>query len=141
VSTDEYRLPGWESRLAALIETARSEPYELGRHDCFRLACASIEALTGIDHWPRWAGRYGTRRDALKLIAEFHREGFTAAASKLFGREPVAPLLARRGDIVELVQAGEQHLGVAVGAEAAVLGEAGLAFIPLSECAHCWRIG
>lgn len=135
------RLEGWESRLAEVIEWARHEPYVLGAHDCFRVACRAVEALTGADLWPQWAGRYRTRRQALVLIYRYGG-AFTPAASKLFGSEPVGMLLARRGDIAEFVDPnGEQHLGVCNGEFVAVLESYGLLFTPMQTCAHAWRIG
>jgi hypothetical protein len=136
------RLPGWEDRLFATIEAARSRPYRLGEHDCFRLACAVVEALTGANPWEPWAGSYSSKREALRRIAEFHAGGFTAAASRFFGGEPAPIELARRGDICEFVDVdGEQHLGVMLGVHVALLGPEGLSFAPREVCKHCWRIG
>lgn len=140
------RRQGWESRLAEVIEAARSRPYQLGAHDCFRFACSAIEALTGLDLWAPWQGRYTTRREALRLLAGYGGT-FTAAASRMFQAEPAPMGFARRGDIAEYVgPAGvdlaiEPHLVVVVGAQAAGLGEHGLYRIRRSSCAHVWRIG
>ncbi len=134
------RLEGWESRLAGVIEAARHERYELGVHDCFRVTCAGVEALTGIDLWKDWAGTYRTRREALRRIAEYGGT-FDEAFSRLFACEPVGPAWARRGDIVKFHDGREPHLGLCVGAEVAVLGEDGLMFVPLTSCSCAWRIG
>ena len=135
------RLEGWESRLAAVLEAARARPYQLGEHDCFRLACASIEALTGVDAWPQFRGRYSSRREALVLIAQYG-SSFTAAFSKFFGAAPVPMARSRRGDVAEYRDAeGEAHLGVVAGARVAGLGERGLKFLARSSCLHAWRIG
>lgn len=136
------RTQGWESRLMAVVEAARVEPYVLGVHDCFRFACRAVEALTGADLWSEWAGRYRTRRQALRRIHEYAGAGFTEAGSKLFGGSPVPCAQARRGDVLEYRDdRGEQHLGVCVGADVAVLAEQGLAFVRLSRCRHAWRVG
>lgn len=133
------RLPGWEGRLAAAIEAARKQPYRLGVHDCFRVACAALEALTGVDRWTEFAGQYATRREALRLLGR-HGRTVDEAAAWLFGA-PASPVTAaRRGDICKYVDA-EPHLGVCVGGRVAVLQEAGLAFVPLERCSCCWRIG
>lgn len=135
------RLQGWESRLAALIEDARAKPYKLGEHDCFRMACAAVEALTGVDRWPQWSG-YRTRREALRLLASKGHRSFDEAFSWLFGEQPAPMAMARRGDICKLVDdRGEAHLGVCTGSGIAVLVETGLSFIPRTACAHCWRVG
>lgn len=136
------RAPGWEDRLAAVITAARSQPYALGKHDCFRLACSVVQALTGRDLFGPWAGAYSSKREALRRIAEFDERGFTAAASRFFGAQPEPMSAARRGDICEYKDdAGEQHLGVVMGAMVAVLGPDGLEFLQRDLCAHCWRIG
>jgi hypothetical protein len=143
------RREGWEARLAEVIESARSRPYRLGEHDCFRFACAAVEALVGLDLWAPWGGRYSTRLGALRLIAEY-ADGveleaasvFTRAFSRLFRGRPVPTAQAERGDVVEYVdEIGAPHLGVVNGARAAVLVEGGLAFVARSACRHCWRIG
>lgn len=142
------RKQGWELRLARVIEDARAQPYVLGEHDCFRLACAAVAALTGIDHWPRWAGRYTTRRRALACISAYvadlnpatTAEAFDWAFSRLFGGMLMPIAQARRGDICKYMDL-EPHLGVCVGAEVAVLGEHGLAFVPLAICLGVWRVG
>lgn len=134
------RLDGWEGRLARVLEAARAQPYALGRHDCFRVACLAVEALTGRDLWTPFAGTYRTRKGALRRIAEYGGD-FDAAAAKLFGVPASPAAFARRGDILKYVApGGEPHLGVCNGADVALLSERGLVFLPLTECACCWRI-
>jgi hypothetical protein len=135
------RREGWEGRLAAVLEDARGRSYVLGEHDCFRLACAAVEALTGVDLWAAWAGRYRTRREALALLASYGGT-FTGAFSRLFGAAPEPIALARRGDIAEYQDPrGERHLGVVNGARVVLLLAAGVEGIPRSACRHAWRIG
>lgn len=135
------RLAGWESRLAAVIEAARHREYQLGTHDCFRLSCAVVEALTGTDLWPEYAGRYLSRRESLVLMAT-KGTTFDACFDRVFGvpRGPTAH--ARRGDIVKYTDPkGEHHLGICLGADIAVLDQAGLVFLPRTAATHCWAIG
>lgn len=133
------RLPGWEARLASTIEGAGKLPYVLGTHDCFRMACLAVEALTGIDLWAPWAGTYRTRREALVRIVTYGGD-FDGAFSRLFQTEPEDFRLSRRGDILRFDQE-EPHLVVCNGKEAAGLAENGMIFIPLRRCRHVWRIG
>lgn len=134
------RLEGWEARLAALIEDARGKPYVLGEHDCFRVACRVIEALTGVDRWPEFAG-YRSRRQAMRKLARFGRS-FVAAGDWFFGAPHLAPAHARRGDICALqTEDGEKHLGVCVGSSVACLAPDGLRFVETSLCLCCWRVG
>lgn len=138
------RRQGWELRLVQVVEAARHAPYELGKHDCFRFSCAAVEALTGIDFWPRWAGTYATQAQALRRMVEYGGS-FDGAISRLFGVELERWQLAHQGDVMKYVQsAGARvtpHLGVCLGSEAAVLAEEGLLFVPISVCAGAWRIG
>ena len=134
------RLHGWEGRLSSLIEAARHEPYQLGQHDCFRLACRTIEALLGMDRWPEFAGRYTTQRECLHLLAQ-HGSNFTEAGNWFFGAEPVSWKLARRGDLLEYRDTNGAHLVVCLGGTCAALTEAGLGFVRLDRCIHAWRVG
>lgn len=151
------RLPGWEHRLAVVLKAARNEPYELGRHDCFRVACAAVQALTGFDYWQWWAGTYHTRSQALLAMVRYVGDGatdeqiarpidpravFTAAFTRLFGTYPVPVPQLHRGDIAEFVDLqNEAHLGVVAGASVMVLGESGLIAVRRDTCRHGWRIG
>lgn len=136
------RMEGWESRLAAVMQSARSQTYALGEWDCFALACAAVNALTGVDFWPAWRGRYHTPREALRLLAEFGG-GFTGSFTRLFGVAPGSIKLARRGDIAEIRDSvGQSHLGVVLGSEVVVaMQDVQLQYAPRSLCRHAWSIG
>lgn len=134
------RREGWETRLVDVIEQARHRPYQLGQHDCFRLACAVVEALTGVDKWPAFEGRYATRGEAVRHIARFG-SSFEDAASAFFGAEATHARSARRGDLCAYTDpTGEKHLAVCVGERVAALGESGITWLPLRYCHACWRI-
>lgn len=133
------RREGWEGRLFALLDAARARPYVLGEHDCFRVACQVVEALTGADRWPEFAG-YTTKREAMARMAE-HGATFEAAFDWFFGAAHVSPRFARRGDICAVqTDDGEKHLGVCIGAEVALLGPEGLRHVPLLACQCAWRV-
>lgn len=156
------RREGWDVRMADVLEAARRRPYELGHHDCLRVALLNVEALTGVALWPRFEGRYASRRQAKLLIARvsgwpalagrpigkraarelIERTGsyFNAAFSFLFETNPVPVVRARRGDVVKYTDA-EDHLGVCTGAHVAVLRDDGLAFVPRHAATTCWMIG
>jgi len=134
------RLAGWDARLAALIEDARNRPYELGAHDCFRMACRVIEALTGVDRWPEFAG-YRTRRQTLALLAA-HGASFEAAGDWFFGGARIDWKQARRGDVAAVATAdGEKHFAVCVGSRMACLAPDGLLFLPMSAALCAWKVG
>lgn len=135
------RLDGWERRLHQVIEDARARPYVLGEHDCFRLACRVIEALTGIDRWPHFAG-YRDKREALQLLAR-HGSSFEVAFDWFFGADARRPMrMARRGDICCLETAdGQKHLGICLDVGVALLAPGGLIFVPTQTCLCCWGVG
>ena len=134
------RINGWEGRLWAIIEDARQRPYSLGEHDCFRLACRVVEALTGVDRWPEFAG-YRTKREAMAKLAE-HGANFEEAGDWFFGGKRMDVKLACRGDIAAIATVdGEKHLGVCVGDKLACLGPDGLAMIPLRAGTCAWKVG
>jgi hypothetical protein len=136
------RRDGWESRLSAVLDGARNRPYVLGEWDCLRLACAAVEALTGTDLWPRFAG-YHTRRGALVVIARI-APTLGEAVTATLGVSPTPTFSAWRGDIVLYRDvAGENHLGVVAGARAVLMLDTGAVHLPLTDagllCA--WRVG
>lgn len=134
------RLEGWEARLDALVDDVRDRQYVLGAHDCLRVACRAVEALTGRDLWPSLAG-YHTRREALAVIGRYGRT-LADAVDCVLGVSRDAPLMARRGDVV-LYADREPHLGVCLGPYAVVTVEAGLQSVRLNHpgVICCWRVG
>lgn len=135
------RLGGWPEALAVEVAFARRQRYELGVHDCLRFTCRCIEAMTGHDFWPRFAG-YTTRREALKTIRAI-APTLGEAVGVVLGVPPAPTLSARRGDVVLYRDAEGEHLGVCVGPTVAVLGADGLLFIRLGHhgLGPCWRVG
>lgn len=134
------RLDGWDARLAALIADARARPYVLGEHDCFRLACAVVAALTGVDRWPEFRG-YRTKREAVVQLAR-HGSSFEAAGDWFFADARTHWRRGRRGDIACVQTAdGEKHLGVVYGGRVALLAPDGLIWVPLEAAICVWRVG
>lgn len=125
------RRADWPERLAEQVAGAQRKEYVLGVHDCLRFTCLCIEAMTGTDLWPRFAG-YTTLREAqatIQGIAPTLRE----AAAVVLGQQPEPVTLARRGDVVVFDDTFGEHLGVCTGAHVAVLQRHGLALIPTSH--------
>jgi hypothetical protein len=119
----------WAERLAEAVEAAKGKPYAIGEHDCLRFACGCIEAMTGVDYWPAFAG-YRTRRQALKTIARYG-SSMEAAAARVLGVSSLPCELARRGDVLIYCDEQGEHLGVCVGARVALLTDDGLGFLGL----------
>lgn len=136
------RQQGWERRLNAVLDTARGRPYVLGEADCLKVACEVVEALTGVDFWPRFSG-YRSKRGALLTIARV-APSLAEAVTATLGVPPTRVFAAWRGDLLLFRdEQGEDHLGVSCGSMVALTAAEGWLLIPLSHpgllCS--WRVG
>ena len=139
------RLLGWEDRLVDAVEAARRRPYALGRHDCALWVIDAVRSLTGEDFGVGIRGKYKSKPAALRLMRQLGgREGpgaLRAAVSAVLQREPLPPLRAMRGDpLLWIDPTGEEHLGLCLGAQGAVLGDTGLIFLPLDDFSCAWSV-
>lgn len=131
----------WVYRLNNVVTAAADRPYVLGEWDCLRFACACIDAMTGRDYWPRFAG-YSTKLQALRTIRKI-APTFHGAVTVVIESEPIIPALAQRGDIVMYSDAaGEEHLGVCIGTHALVLTDTGTLRMPMADggILYAWRV-
>ena len=135
------RTQDWPERLAEQVAAAQAKPYVIGVHDCLRFSCLCIEAMTGADFWPAFAG-YTTRREAVAVLAK-HGATLEAAAAKVVDVQPAPVLSARRGDVVTFRDKYGEHLGVCTGTHVAVLGHTGLLFVRLDHegLGACIKVG
>lgn len=135
------RRQDWPERLAEQVAAAHAAPYQLGMHDCLRFTCACIEAMTGVDYWPRFAG-YSTKLQALRAIAQI-APTLGQAVTAVLGAHPQPPALAQRGDVLLYQDAAGEHLAVCLGSVGAVLGPAGLVYQRLDHPGFksSWRVG
>lgn len=137
-----HRREGWERRLNAVLDTARARPYVLGEADCLKVACEVVEALTGTDFWPRFAG-YTTKRGALVTIARV-APSLAEAVTATLGVRQSGVFAAWRGDLLLFRdEMGEDHLGVSIGPQVALTAPQGWLLISLAHpgllCS--WRVG
>ena len=135
------RFSFWPEALAAEITAAQRMPYVLGKHDCLRFSCRCVEVMTGVDFWPRFEG-YTNKRQAYRTIQAI-APTLGEAVSVVLGIEPTPAPMAHRGDVVLYADNAGEHLGICVGGMVAVLGEDGLAFVPITDkgAKLTWRIG
>ena len=126
-------LPDWENRLSETVAEWRSRPFKWSR-DCGRWAAACVIAQTGEDPIAELRGRYSTKREAMRLLAE---KPMAERLDEIFPR--VHPALAQRGDIA-LVQ--DSCLGCVTGGEALFyFAEGGMIGIPRAEWVAVWGVG
>lgn len=126
------RLADWDARLSATIMEWRERPFRWNR-DCARWMAAFVIAQTGEDPLADLRGKYRTKRQALKLLAE---QPMMERLDEVFPRIPAA--FARRGDIA-LTQ--DSCLGCVVGGEALFFFEDGMTTVPRSEWQAVWGVG
>jgi hypothetical protein len=124
------RLPNWDKRLTAYIESRRKAVFAYGINDCGLFALGAIEAITGKKLPVAWSSEI----EAQALISE-HGSIRKAVAHYLGPSKGV--LCARRGDIVI---DGEGSLGVCVGSRVATPTRHGLGFVALSHYTRSWRV-
>ncbi len=136
------RRPDWPERFAAVVAAAGQRPYRLGEWDCLRFACTVVDAMCDVDFWPRFAGQYSSRREALRAILA-HGTDLAQAVNAVTGLEVVAMPYARRGDLVLFEDAAGEHLGICLGQTVGVLGADGLCHAGLLHpgCKMAWRVG
>lgn len=141
----------WQSRMSRALAARRETSFAWGRHDCALFACDMAEAVCGIDFAAPLRGRYGTRREAYAVLGDFAGGGLEQAAEKIArgrGCAEVAPLMARRGDIIlaEIAVGGApggalgDALGICLGERIAFAAERGFAQLPLVKARRAWRV-
>lgn len=126
------RLANWEARLSATIAEWRERPFRWDR-DCARWMAAFVIAQTDEDPLADLRGKYRTKRQALKLLAE---QPMAERLDEFFPRVPAA--LARRGDIA-LTQ--DTCLGCVIGGDALFFFEDGMTLVPRAEWEGVWGVG
>jgi hypothetical protein len=154
------RQPHWATRgLHAFLLARARAPFVWGANDCALFAADAIEAMTGVDIAADFRGKYHDEASALALIHSI-TGGSTVADAAAYcaaqhglvewtqpdpgtpGSRLPAPLLARRGDLVVLPDAGRIIAGVVHlnGRDVAVVGEAGLKRLPSAGITRAWHV-
>jgi hypothetical protein len=137
--TWKQRLPDWERRWHAWLETCRDRPFEWGVHDCVKFGFAGIREVTGQDVISDQF-IYANAETAAALIRD---EGFASLRDCItyhLGPPLKSYRAAMRGDAALVDFDGLHVLGTVLGERIACPGEHGLVFVPLSQSICCWRI-
>lgn len=104
-------IDGWEQRLNAVVAKHQALPGEWGESDCWIMAMDAVEAVTGKRILPHLQ-RYSTEAEGYKV---FRKAGYLKtveeALADAFG-EPIAPVLAQRGDLGVIERDGRVSCGV-----------------------------
>lgn len=134
------RLVYWPSRLSALIEARRHEPYAYGTTDCGCFVLDAILAVTGTDLVPP-ADRPTSRVGAARFLIARGYGDVESMMTALLGPALPTPKLAGRGDVVSFEAKGERHLAVCAGTAAATPGRDGLLWVPRALWLAGWKVG
>ena len=132
------RLRNWPSRFAALVDSARLQPFEWGVHDCCLWAANAVLALTGADPAAAWRGRYSSAAGAMRFLEEL---GGLDGAGVCTGVQ-IAPALVMVGDVGRVTwPCGTESLAVCSGHDWMVAGECGLLRLSLDAASKAWGVG
>jgi hypothetical protein len=132
------RLPDWEDRLTAYIQTIADTPFEWGWNDCLMFVAGAIDAVTGQDPADEHRGQYRSQTGAVRYLKKLGFDSPEACLDALFERVPAA--FARRGDVV----LAEDCAGLCMGNLALFLGEnngGGFERLALDQWQAAWKIG
>jgi hypothetical protein len=129
------RLPDWQTRFGALVESRRLVPFEWGVNDCVTFAADAVHACIGVDPLAAERG-YTTPQEASRILGGFG--ALAEFADARFG-EQCGPRLARVGDTGLVIRAGRVSLVVCNGATWLGPGTHGLEALPLAAATRAWR--
>jgi hypothetical protein len=132
------RLPDWEPRLAAYLESVRDREFVWGEHDCALHAANAVLAITGEDFAAPFRGKYSTGAGSVRALKRYGAGTLEATFDAALPE--IGNSFAQRGDIV----LRDGMVGVCLGADAAFVGEAdgvpGLVRFPRREWSRAWAV-
>ena len=130
------RLPDWEARLHAYLDSVAATPFAWGSHDCALFVGDCVEAMTGVDPAAAYRGRYSNETGARLALRRYGQTTLVATFDEAFGPQ-VSTSRAHRGDIVQI---DETTAGVCMGAFGYFVGDKGLVRHPYSDFTRAWSI-
>ena len=129
------RKENWPHLLTEYIYQKRNEPFEWSKNDCWQFSIGAVKAISDMDLTGVY--EYQTARRAAERMQE--NGGMIAIAQKHLG-EAKSIMLAQRGDVVCLINAGRELLGVCLGEMSAFVAESGIILKPTLDCEKAWSI-
>jgi hypothetical protein len=130
------RLQDWQLRFSEFGKARASMPFAWGSNDCCTFAAAAVEAQTGADPMAS-VPAYDSAAEAARMMEE--GGGLEQLASSLIG-PPVPAAMAGVGDIVLVVNAAREMLGVCNGINVLAPGEAGMVVLGMESALAAWKI-
>lgn len=133
------RFDDWPERLAAFVATRRAVPFAYGKTDCGLTVADWVREATGQDPATDLRGRYLSAAGAIRAVREAGAADLVGLVTARLG-PPVAPLMAQRGDIVEVPGEDGPALGICIGGDLVAMRPAGLATIVMANAVRAWRV-
>jgi len=138
------RLPDWQLRFSAFAQDRASTPFRWGSNDCCVFAASAVTALTGSNpmaSFEPYGTEAGPRRKALRrTLRRLDKAGGLKAIASMHLGDPVSPLMAGVGDVVLVMNAGREMLGVCNGVNVLAPGESGIVTLGMNSAIAAWKI-
>ena len=132
------RVPDWRERLDLVIRDGRTALFGWGRHDCLAFPAKGITAVTGVDVFQPYRGRYSDEPGALALVPDMEAMLMALAAEQ--GWQAIQGRAARRGDLGVITVKG-RRLGALAYDGWLVARQKGYTRFPLRAAGLAWSVG
>jgi hypothetical protein len=131
----------WRERhFHQFLKDSASKPFEWGVWDCCLFAADAIKSFTDVDIADDFRGKYSTQLGALRAIQKVTggtsvADAAAYCATKHGLTEHTHPLMAKRGDLVVIENAGTLIAGVVHlnGMHVISVSETGLVRLPIAD--------
>jgi hypothetical protein len=133
------RIAGWGVRLDRAIGTGRRAAFGYGTHDCLSFPALCIQALTGVDLFEPYRGRYSDE-DGARALVPSHEALLDDLAAEHGWRADEA-CTARRGDLAAVRLGATFLCAVVYGGLIIPEAPSGLRRFGLLMAEKVWRIG
>lgn len=142
------RFEHWATRTfhQFLLDRAKM-PFAWGQNDCALFAADAIEAFTGTDIAAAFRGKYSDEAGAMAAVREVTggttlTDAAAWCAAKYNMVELEHPLMAQRGDLVIVEDAGRDIAGIVhlSGRHVVSVGEDGLKRLCITKVRRAWRV-
>lgn len=130
----------WTIKLSDAVHTARLLPFIWGVHDCVTFVAHCVDAMTGSDHVARMQREtaYHSEEEAYAVIAS--HGGWVGLISEFLGDHEETALYAAPGDVVLVINADREMLGIIIGHHVVAAAEEGLATLPYENIVTVWKV-
>jgi len=134
----------WQLRLAEFGRARASMPFSWGTNDCCTFAAAAVEAVSGsnpMSSMEPYGTEAGRKRKALRrLLRRIDKAGGLKALVTEFLGAPISPRMASVGDVVLVLNAGAEVVGVCNGINIMAPGASGVVTLSMDAAVAAWRI-